>query len=284
MASDTPAERREQRGHLFFIAPTLVVLLVLFVYPLAGVLFRSVYAKGFTLAYYHQVATSPVYLRVLLATFEMAAVVTGVCLVLGYPIAYVLASLPPRRARWILGLVILPFFTSLIVRTYAWMILLGRSGLVNQSLQSIGFTEPLALLYNPIGVVIGMSYVLLPFMVLTLYSVMRGIDRALLQAAESLGASAAQAFVRVFLPLSAPGVAAGMLLVFIFSLGFFITPALMGGPGDLMLAMLIQREVEFTINWSLASALSVVLLAVTLGGLFVANRVLRLDRMMEGRF
>jgi ABC-type spermidine/putrescine transport system permease subunit I len=132
-------------------------------------------------------------------------------------------------------------------------------------------------------VLIGMSYVLLPFMVLTLYSVMTGIDPALTRAAHSLGASRWQAFRRVFLPLSLPGVAGGTLLVFILSLGFFITPALMGGPGDVMIAMLIEREVEFTLNWSFASALAMVLLALTLAGFVLYNRVARLDRLFEGR-
>jgi len=278
----TGAERRERRLHALLLLPALVGLAVLYLYPLTGVLFRSVYHDGFTLAYYRQVIASPVYLRVTLATFEMAALVTLVCLALGYPLAYALAALPPRRARLLLVAVLLPFFTSLIVRTYAWMILLGRNGLVNQSAQALGLTpEPLALLYNQAGVVTGMTYVLLPFMVLTLYSVMRGIDPAVLRAGASLGARPSVVFLRLFLPLSAPGVAAGSLLVFIFSLGFFITPALMGGPGDLMLAMLIEREVEFTLDWPLASTLAVVLLAVTLGGFALVNRAVRLDRLFE---
>jgi putative spermidine/putrescine transport system permease protein len=164
------------------------------------------------------------------------------------------------------------------------MVLLGRNGIVNQYLIALGLTDkPLALLYNQAGVVIGMSYVLLPYMVLTVYSVMRGIDPGLVRAAHSLGASRFQAFRRVFLPLSLPGIAGGTLLVFILSLGFFITPALMGGPGDVMIAMLIEREVEITLNWSFASALAVVLLALTLVGFLGYNRIVRLERIFEGR-
>ena len=156
---------------------------------------------------------------------------------------------------------VLPFFTSIIVRTYAWMVLLGRNGVVNQYLAALGLTErPLPLLYNQAGVLIGMSYVLLPFMVLTLYSVMSGIDPGLVRAAHSLGAERFQAFRRVFLPLSLPGVAGGTLLVFILSLGFFITPPSWEAPRTSMIAMLIEREVEFTLNWSFASALAVILL------------------------
>ncbi len=284
MGPATAVERRERRLHLLLLLPAALILLGLFLYPLAGVLFRSVYRDGVTLAYYRQVIESPVYLQVILATFQTAGAVTLICLLLGYPLSYVLASLPPRRGRLMLTLVVLPFFTSLIVRTYAWMILLGRNGLVNNSLQALGLVaDPLPLLYNQGGVLIGMTYVLLPFMVLTLYSVMRGIDPALLRAAESLGARPSVAFLRIFLPLSLPGVVAGCLLVFIFSLGFFITPALMGGPGDLMIAMLIEREVEFTLNWSLASSLAVVLLVITLAGFALLNRAFRLDRLFEGQ-
>jgi putative spermidine/putrescine transport system permease protein len=164
------------------------------------------------------------------------------------------------------------------------MVLLGRNGIVNQYLTALGLTDkPLGLLYNQGGVLIGMAYVLLPYMVLTIYSVMLGIDLSLIRAAHSLGASRLQAFRRVFLPLSLPGIAGGTLLVFILSLGFFITPALMGGPGDVMIAMLIEREVEITLNWSFASALAVVLLALTLVGFLGYNRIVRLERIFEGR-
>ena len=277
-------EGREARRYLLALVPALVVLAALFVYPLLGIVHRSIYKGGYTLDLYRQIFRVPVYLQVLLATFKVSALVTLVCLALGYPLAYVLATRRPRTAQLLMIIVVLPFFTSIIVRTYAWMVLLGRNGIVNQYLMALGLTgTPLALLYNQAGVVIGMSYVLLPYMVLTVYSVMRGIDPGLVRAALSLGASRLQAFRRVFLPLSLPGIAGGTLLVFILSLGFFITPALMGGPGDVMIAMLIEREVEITLNWSFASALAVVLLAVTLIGFAGYNRLLRLDRVFEGR-
>jgi ABC-type spermidine/putrescine transport system permease subunit I len=273
-------ERRERRGHLLALLPALLVLFGFFVYPLFGILVRSVYKGGYTLESYRQIVRVPVYLTVVGLTFRTAAIVTLVCLALGYPLAYLLANARPRLARLGLVVVVLPFFTSIIVRTYAWMVLLGRNGVVNQYLAALGLTDrPLPLLYNQGGVLIGMSYVLLPFMVLTLYSVMRGIDPGLVRAAHSLGAGRFQAFRRVFLPLSLPGVAGGTLLVFILSLGFFITPALMGGPSDVMIAMLIEREVEFTLNWSFASALAVILLGLTLAGFVLYNRVVRLDRV-----
>jgi ABC-type spermidine/putrescine transport system permease subunit I len=277
-------ERRETQRHLLMLLPAVLVLAVLFAYPLLGIVNRSVYKAGYTLDMYRQIFRVPVYLQVLLSTFKVSALVTIVCLALGYPLAYMLATRRPRTAQLLMIIVVLPFFTSIIVRTYAWMVLLGRNGVVNQYLMALGFTDkPLLLLYNQGGVVIGMSYVLLPYMVLTVYSVMRSIDPRLVRAAHSLGASRLQAFRRVFLPLSLPGIAGGTLLVFILSLGFFITPALMGGPGDMMIAMLIEREVEITLNWSFASALAVVLLALTLAGFAGYNRIVRLDRIFEGR-
>jgi ABC-type spermidine/putrescine transport system permease subunit I len=277
-------EGRETQRHLLMLLPAVVVLAVLFAYPLLGIVNRSVYKAGYTLDMYRQIFRVPVYLQVLLATFKVSALVTIVCLALGYPLAYILATRRPRTAQLLMIIVVLPFFTSIIVRTYAWMVLLGRNGIVNQYVMALGLTDkPLLLLYNQGGVVIGMSYVLLPYMVLTVYSVMRSIDPRLVRAAHSLGASRLQAFRRVFLPLSLPGIAGGTLLVFILSLGFFITPALMGGPGDMMIAMLIEREVEITLNWSFASALAVILLALTLVGFAGYNRIVRLERIFESR-
>jgi ABC-type spermidine/putrescine transport system permease subunit I len=277
------ADRRETRRHVWLLLPALLVLGAFFVYPLFGILLRSVYKNGYTLESYRQVVRTSVYLTVIGLTFQTAALVTGLALLLGYPLAYVLATVRPRLARVLVVIVVLPFLTSIIVRTYAWMVLLGGNGVVNQYLMALGLTAaPLKLLYNRAGVVVGMTYVLLPFMVLTLASVMRGIDPALVRAAHSLGASRWQAFRRVFLPLSAPGIAGGTLLVFILSLGFFITPALMGGPSDVMIAMLIEREVEFTLNWSFASTLAVILLALTLVGFAIYYRVMRLERLFEG--
>ena len=279
-------ERREARRHLLLLVPAVLVLLTLFVYPLLGIAERSVYKPrvGYTVDYYAQIWRVPVYLTVIWRTFQTSALVTLLCLALGYPLAYVLATLRPRMAQLLMIVVVLPFFTSIIVRTYAWMVLLGRNGVVNQYLTWLGVTdEPLPLLYNKGGVLIGMTYVLLPYMVLTVYSVMRGIDPAFIRAAHSLGASRWQAFRKVFLPLSLPGIAGGTLLVFILSLGFFITPALMGGPSDVMIAMLIEREVEFTLNWSFASALAVILLALTLIGFVGYNRIVRLERVFEAR-
>ena len=279
-------ERRDAVRYLLILLPAVLVLLALFVYPLLGLVDRSVYKRGegYTLVFYGQIWRVPVYLQVIGRTFRTAALVTLMCLALGYPLAYLLATLRPRVARLLMIVVVLPFFTSIIVRTYAWMVLLGRNGIVNQYVTWLGLTEaPLPLLYNQGGVLIGMAYVLLPYMILTIYSVMHGIEPGLIRAAHSLGASRWQAFRRVFLPLSLPGIAGGTLLVFILGLGFFITPALMGGPSDVTIAMLIEREVEFTLNWSFASALAVILLILTLVGFVGYNRIVRLERVFEAR-
>src|SRR3989442_10369279 len=278
------AERRETWRHFLALLPAVMLLAVLSVNPPLGIINRRLSKAGYTLESYRQIFRVPVYLHVLGGTFKIAALVPLLCLALGYPLAYVLATCRPRTSRLLMIIVVLPFFTSIIVRTYAWMVLLGRNGIVNQYLTAVGLTDkPLALLYNQGGVLIGMTYVLLPYMVLTVYSVMLGIDPGLIRAAHSLGASRLQAFRRVFLPLSLPGIAGGTLLVFILSLGFFITPALMGGPTDVMIAMLIEREVEITLNWSFASALAVILLALTLIGFVAYNRIVRLERIFEAR-
>lgn len=279
-------ELRRQFGYVALLLPALVLLVVLFVYPIARLLVTSVYADGqFTLEHYRRIVEVDLYLRVLRTTFVIALQVTGICLALGYPLAYFLASLQPRTARLLMILVLIPFWTSILVRTYAWMVLLQRQGVVNRWLLELGLIdEPLRMMYNRIGVLVGMSHVLLPFMVLPTYAVMRGIDRTLLRAAANLGASPVQAFLRVFLPLSLPGVAAGSLLVFILALGFFITPALMGGRTDMMIAQLIETQIRTELNFSFAAALAAVLLVITLVIFAIYNRLLGIDKMFGGGY
>ena len=250
------------------LAPSAVLLGLVFLLPLGLFLEDSLGQLGSgaeILTQSWDIATSRAMLRSMEATGEIALATTLFCLALGYPLAYALVQARLFAFRVILGCVLLPYFTSVIVRTYAWMVLLGRTGVANQLLQALGIThDPVQMLYNRGAVIIGMTYVLLPYMVLTLYSAMRTVDRRLLQAAAGMGASGMRIFLRVFLPLTAHGVIAGALLVFILSIGFFITPALMGGPGDLMLGMLIERQIELADNWPVAAIMSLVLLAATL--------------------
>src|SRR5262245_4804851 len=209
------------------LLPAVAWLALFFVYPIGRLFYLSLFAPTFTLRHYARLVAAPVYLRILENTFEISLLVTVLALALGYPLAYLLASARPRAAALMLGCIMLPLLTSVLVRTYAWMVLLGRRGLVNESLVALGLLDaPVPLLYNRTGVTIGMVHVLLPFMVLPLYSAMKAIDVELVRAAENLGASPRQAFLRVYLPLSLPGVAAGCVLVFVAAIGFFVTPAL----------------------------------------------------------
>ncbi|THF67003.1 ABC transporter permease [Pseudothauera nasutitermitis] len=206
-----------------------------------------------------------VYLDVLKRTFVMSIVVTAVCLLLGFPLAYLMATLPARHANLLMILVLLPFWTSVLVRVAAWIVLLQNEGLINQLLMWTGVTEaPVQMLFNRFGVYVAMVHILLPFMVLPLYSVMKGIPPAYLRAAVSLGCPPLRSFWRVYFPLTLPGIGAGALLVFILCMGYYITPALLGGPNDQMISYFIAFYTNQTVNWGMASALSVVLLAATL--------------------
>lgn len=286
-AAAIPASMRGQKERqwrfLLLLVPALAFLAILFAYPLVDILLRSIGGPGvFTLEHYQRVIDRPVYLRVFWITFQIAFTVTVLALLLGYPLAYVLATARRRTASVMLIFVLMPFFTSILVRTYAWMVILGPQGLLNQALDAVGL-GPMTLLYNRAGVLIGMTYALLPYMVLTLFSVMRGIDRRLLQAAHNLGASNWQAFLRVFLPLSFPGIAGGSLLVFILALGYFITPRLMGGDRDQMVAMVIENQVELALNWNFAAALAVLLLLITLIGFWLYDRIVGLQSLFESK-
>lgn len=250
------------------LAPALVLLFGVFLMPIGWFLTSSLREIGTLAEIWEEmeaVLFSDTIGRVILNTNGIGAVVTLLVLLIGYPVSYALSRARGFAFTLILLCIVLPYFTSTIVRTYAWMVLLGRNGLINQALLGLGWiSAPLDLLYNRTGVVIGMTYVLLPYMVLTLYAAMKAVDPRLLQAAEGMGASPWQVFRRVFMPLTLHGVVAGVLITFILAIGFFITPALMGGPADIMIAMLIEREVELTQNWPTAAMMTIVLLAVTL--------------------
>src|SRR5262252_8095463 len=262
-------------GSVGFLAlPAVAFLLIFYAFPLIRLLLVSVEAPRWTLAHYRDFFTEPAYLRILTRTFRVSLTVTLCCLALGYPTAYVLSRVSGRRRRVLLLLVIVPYLTSFLVRTYAWMVLLGPKGVINSLLLKAGLIEtPLPLLYSAIGVHVGMVHVLLPLMILPLYSVMVGIDRALPRAAQTLGAGPVRTFLRIFLPLSLPGVRSGCVLVFLIALGFYITPAMLGGLRDSMIAMLIESQITQLVNWGFAATAAVVLLAVTLGGFSLVGRV-----------
>lgn len=219
-------------------------------------------------------ADQRIYLDVLGRTLGISAAVTLLCLVLGFPVAVLLTQLEGRAAAWVMALVMLPFWTSLLVRTAAWVVLLQREGLINSLLLRLGIVaEPLALVYNRTGVMVAMTHVLLPFMILPVYAVLKDIPPNYLRAAASLGAPPWAAFWRVYLPLAAPGVAGGALMVFILALGYYITPALVGGGSDQMLSAFIARYTAETGNWGLAAALGLVLLGATFALYALAQRL-----------
>ena len=224
-----------------------------------------------------------IYIDAFLRTFSISGSVTLICLILGYPVAFLLATLPARQSNLLMIFVIVPFWTSLLVRTTAWYVLLQPNGVVNSLLVDSGLaTAPAALMFNRTGVLIGMTHILLPFMILANYAVMRGIPPVYQRAAVSLGAHPALAFLRVYVPQTMPGIGTGMFLVFVLSLGYYITPALLGGAGDEMISQLVALQMDRQLNWGLAGALSVYLVIFTLAVYAVFNRLVGIDRLRLG--
>jgi ABC-type spermidine/putrescine transport system permease subunit I len=250
------------------LLPAVVFLLVLMVYPVGELLLLSLQnrdAQPVGLANYQRLVATPVYVRVLLITLKCAASTTALSVLFSYPVAYLIATSSDRARARLTFWVLLPFWTSFLVRTFAWIVLLGRNGAINQWLQALGLSDaPAELLYNFTAVMIGMTHALMPLCVLTMASVMENIDGNLSKAALTLGARPGSTFWRIYFPLSLPGVAAGALLVFITSLGFFITPALLGGRQEIMLPQIIIQQVQDLLNWPFAGALSVMLLVAVL--------------------
>jgi putative spermidine/putrescine transport system permease protein len=254
---------------LWLLTPGLLVLLAVFVVPLLMLTSRSVLDPSFTFKYYAQIFTSSTFRDIFGISFEISALTTVLCLLIGYPAAYVLAKTRGTTRSVLLGLVLLPFWTNILVRSYAWIVMLQAHGAINLALVDWLhlISKPLPLVFNMTGVMFGMVHYLLPPTILILDSTMRGVDDRLLIAAQSFGATPRQAFWRIFVPLTVPGIRAATILIFIMSLGFFVTPALLGGRRQLTIAMLINFEFTEMIQWSLGSALAIVLLVLTLLGL-----------------
>lgn len=277
--------RRWLARHLWLVLtlPAVVFLLVSFVYPIGRILLRSLFDPDLTTEHYAQMVGNTAYLRVLLNTFQISIVVTALSLLLGYPVAFVLTRLRGVAASLLIAGIVLPLWTSELVRSFAWTIILGRQGPLNQTLERLGVIErPIGLLFNAPAVYIGTTHIMLPFMILPLYSVMRSIDPRLTQAAMSMGASPWRAFRTVFFPLSMPGVVSGSLLVFVLATGFFVTPSILGSENETMIAMLIETEARRSLNWGMAAALAVALLASTGVILVIYDRLFGLDRLQVG--
>lgn len=266
------------------VLPVLILLIGVFVVPLVGMLLRSFTDPEPGLANYRDVFGESLYLKVIFNTFYVATLVTVVTLLLAYPYAY-LMTLVPRFWRMLMMIIMLiPFWTSVLVRSFALIVLLRDGGVINTLLLDVGLiSEPITLLRTFGGVVFGMVQVSLPFAVLPMYATMSWIDTRLGLAAQSLGARPAGAFWRVFLPLSIPGVAAGMLLTFIQALGYYITPALLGGPKNTMIGELIVQQVSSVLRYGFAAALATLLLLSTLLLLGIAGRFLNLEKVLMSR-
>jgi putative spermidine/putrescine transport system permease protein len=273
--SGAPANRRSIPGSWISRAltvPALTTLTVFFSIPIAIVIVMSFTDPQAGLENYTWLFTTPLIGKAAINTFLISFTVTLVCLAMAYPYAYLMTIVSDRTRSVMTMLVMIPLWSSILIRTLAWVVLLQDSGPVNAVLVAVGL-EPMQLIRTPLGIVIGMSQVLLPFMVMPLYSALSRIDLRLVTAAKSLGASPMRAFLQVYLPLSKQGIFSGSLTVFILALGFYIVPSLLGSPQDTMLSAMIQMQVSGFLAWGRGSALGVVLLTATLIALVLATRI-----------
>lgn len=257
---------------LLLAAPLLIYMLVFYALPVVAMLLRSVNDPTWTLANYATLFEDVVFQKTFWITLNTSVIVTLGCLILGYPVAMGLVR-SKTMAPFILVIILLPFWTSVLVRSYAWMVLLGRHGLVNEALMALGLIDrPIRILNTTLATQIAMIHILLPYMILPIANALRQIDPSLIRAASGLGSTPFMTFRQVILPLSMSGVAAGTLLTFVLALGFYITPAMVGGPRDITLSMLIAQQVD-QLNWAYAATLSAILLATALALLAVARKL-----------
>jgi putative spermidine/putrescine transport system permease protein len=266
------------------VAPATLLIGGLYAFALLRVLWLSVSEPSLGLDNYRLLLTNETIHRVAWTTLWICSVATAVTVMLGYVIAYAMVHAAARERRLILFCVLLTFWLSVLVRTFAWIVLLRNDGLVNQLLEALGLIdEPLALVRNSVGVIIGMVHVMSPLAILPLYAALRGIDPSLIAAARGLGCGPIRSFLYVFLPLSRPGLAAATLLVFVFSLGFYVTPAILGGGRVLMVAEYIRVQFEQTLRWGLAAMMATALLVTVFLILGLAMRAANVERLIEAR-
>ena len=266
--------RRRIDGNLLLVLPAALLMLACFILPLLKLLGLSFSQPSPGFGNYEALVTRPIYVRVLWNTVVISASVDVFCLLIGYPVATIMATSSPRMRRILIFMVLIPFWSSVLVRSFAWMVLLQRNGLINDMLIGIGMIQrPAQLVYNRVGVLIGMVQILLPFMIFPLFTTMSRIDPAYARAAATLGAGPVRGFLRVWFPLTLPGVLTGGVLVFVIALGYYIVPALLGGFGDTMVAQVIEQQVADFGNWGMAGTLSVALLAGTAVMLALIMRV-----------
>jgi ABC-type spermidine/putrescine transport system permease subunit I len=280
------AATRERLNLFGLVLPAFALVTVTMLLPVGWLFYLSAVSDAgtFTIEHYRRMWVQPSYLRTFYTTFEVSVITTGLCVVVGYPLAYFLSELPKRAANLCMIAVLLPLWTSLLVRTYAWLVLLQRHGLINTWGIQLGlWNEPLPLVHNMTGTVIGTVHVMLPFLVMPLYAAMCAVDRDCMKAAANLGASPTRAFWQVYFPLSLPGLATGALIVFILCLGFYVTPAVLGGGKVIMVSSQIANDIEMFFNWGAASSLGVVLLVLTAVLVFGGAWLLKMNRLAASR-
>lgn len=278
----TMREQRDRWVNLVLSTPAILTIAVVVFLPILWLGWMSFFdpAGQLTTENYARIWESDLYLETFIITFKISLTVTVLCALLGYPLAYTLTRLPSTAAAIGMICVLIPFWTAILVRTYAWLVLLQRKGVINSILLQSGLIdEPLQLAHNMTGSIIGMVHVMLPFLVLPVYATMKSINQDLLRASQSMGASPTESFWRVFFPMSLPGLFAGVVMVFVLSLGFFTTPALLGGGRVQMLAQRIESSVTLYANWGAASALGVVLIVIAFACIALLNKVFGLDRL-----
>lgn len=279
---------KEQGFFLLLVVPAVLLVTIFLIWPLWRMFSLSfgsaedvrIDYNFVTLDQYDRAITGSVYQTLFKTTFWISFLTTVIAVAAGYPVAYLLANVSDKTRAILLPLVVVPFWTSILVRTFAWRIILGRRGFINETLDWIGIIdEPLNLVFNRTGTLVGMVHILVPFMIFPIFAVMRGIPNEYMRAAENLGAGPFMAWWRVYLPLTLPGLGAGILLVFILSIGFFITPALLGGPRDRMISNMIEIQINEVNNWEFAAALAFMLLASTLILYFIYARFMSFDKL-----
>lgn len=260
------------------LAPAFVVIALCFVLPIINILILSVTEPKVSLENYQRIFSVPVYLRVIANTFKNSAFVTAGCLILAYPVAYTVIKRGRVIAALLLAAVAIPFWTGFLVRTFSWLVIFGNEGPVANALRLMGI-EPPRMLFTTFAALWGMTHILLPYMIMALYGVMKKINLQQIKAAESLGAPPVVAFWKVFVPQSLPGVINGCVLVFTMCLGFYVTPVLLGTPTDMMIAQLIGQQVQEILAWGFAASLSVTLMVFTFAILAVYDRFFGLQRL-----
>ena len=283
----SPGDRTGSRRLIVQLGPGAFWLVVFFLVPILLVLIYSFYGfangqmiREFTLDNYIRAFETDIYRQVLFKSLRYGFITSLVCLLVAYPVAYALARSTYKRKELLFLLLIIPFWTSIVVRTFAWKIMLGSNGFVNFSLRELGLIDlPIRFLYTETAVIVGLVHVFLPFMILPLYAVLEKMDPVLEEAAQDLGAGRLRTFLRVTLPLSLPGISTGCLLVFLLTVGSYLTPDILGGPGELMISNVIRAEYYVTFNWPFGGALATIFLALTLFVILLYNRVFRFERM-----